>query len=82
MLLTKTVQQEIQEIEGLICDRCKRKVTDELELQEAYSIQFTGGFSSVFGDMNAVSCDLCQDCLMALIGGFCVYNGENQRDAE
>jgi len=71
---------EHQTMESFICDMCKTEwentPENDLELQEAYSIRFTGGFSSVFGDMNNVSCDLCQHCLMKLIGEFCVYNGE------
>ena len=44
-----------------------------MELQEAYTIRFMGGFTSVFGDMNEVNCDLCQQCLYELIGEFCTY---------
>jgi len=59
-----------------ICDRCKKEISvdDEMELQETYTINFHGGFTSVFGDMNKVTCDLCQHCLYELIGDFCGYN--------
>ena len=56
------------------CDKCGEIIENDIELQEAYSIRFTGGYSSVFGDMNSVECDLCQSCLYDLIGDFCAYN--------
>lgn len=76
MIIYKTKRIKTQRFDKFICDRCKREVDDEMELQEAYIIRFTGGPNSVFGDMNNVSCDLCQQCLKELIGGFCVYNSE------
>ena len=62
--------------ESFICDRCKKvinKTTDPhgIELQETYSINFTGGYSSVFGDGADIAVDLCQDCLYVLINDFC-----------
>ena len=57
----------------LICDKCGRKITDPLELQEAYSIQFSCGYASVFGDGNVVSVDFCQDCLYNMIHKYCRY---------
>ncbi len=78
MIIYKTEMIEKQQLDKFICDRCKKEIDidDVLELQEAYSIRFTGGPNSVFGDMNNVSCDLCQQCIKDLIGDFCVYNGE------
>jgi len=58
---------EIEVFDEFICDRCKKKVTDDFELQETYSIRFMGGYSSVFGDMAEIQCDLCQNCLKDLI---------------
>ena len=49
---------------------------DIFEMQEFLSINFTGGYSSVFGDMNQVECDICQSCLKSMIIGFCrISNG-------
>ena len=76
MIIYKTEMVETQRLDKFICDRCKAEIGDELDLQEAYSIRFTGGYNSVFGDMNNVGCDLCQHCLKELIGDFCVYNAE------
>lgn len=63
-------------LDKFICDKCKKEISDELELQETYRIQFTGGYGSIFGDGENVSCDLCQKCLKKLIGEFCLYNKE------
>jgi len=76
MIIYKTEMVETQVFDKFICDRCKKKISDEMELQETYSIKFIGGYNSVFGDENDVACDLCQDCLKKLIGDFCRYNGE------
>ena len=52
----------------------QKEITDDMELQETYSIHFIGGYTSVFGDMVKIRCDLCQQCLKKLIGDFCVYS--------
>ena len=70
----KTIMVKHAELESITCDRCKKVITDDFELQEIHSISFTGGYSSVFGDMNRVDCDLCQQCLYELIGEFCILN--------
>ena len=57
---------------GFTCDRCAMKVDSvDIEYQEGHHIAFTGGYASVFGDGAKVECDLCQDCLKALIEDFC-----------
>jgi len=63
-----------QYFEKFICDKCKRELTaDDIDLQESYTIQFEGGYSSMFGDSVKVTCDLCQDCLFKMIGEICKY---------
>jgi hypothetical protein len=55
---------------AIVCDKCKKEVSieeDPMEAQEFYRIYFTGGYSSIFGDMTTVECDLCQNCLMEFI---------------
>ena len=71
----KIAQVEVEELDSITCDRCGKKITkdDFVEWQESYSIDFIGGYGSVFGDSNRVSCDLCQKCLYELIGEFCTY---------
>jgi len=76
MITYKTEMIEQKKLDKFICDRCKKEVKFQIELQETHSIRFTGGYTSVFGDMNNVSCDLCQQCLKYLIGEFCIYNVE------
>lgn len=49
------------------CDKCNKEIIDELELQEILSIDFIGGYKSIFGDNNHINCDLCQSCLYELI---------------
>ena len=76
MIIYKTEWVEEEIPDKFICDRCKKEVVDDMELQETYSISFMGGYASVFGDESEVSCDLCQQCLKELIGDFCVYDWE------
>ena len=58
------------------CDRCHKIYEDEMELQEFHHIYFEGGYGSVFGDTNRVECDLCQRCLLQLVGNYCRINHE------
>lgn len=79
MIIYETKTFEYKEVTKIVCDRCKREITpadNVIEWQESYTIEFEGGYGSVFGDGNGVQCDLCQRCLKELIGDFCVYNGE------
>jgi len=73
---TEMIKQQV--FDKFICDRCKKELSydDTFEIQEVYSIYFVGGYGSVFGDMDRISCDLCQQCLKELIGDFCIYNAE------
>jgi thioredoxin-related protein len=64
----------VLEFDRFICDKCKKEVTNDIELQETFSGKFVGGYTSVFGDMAKVEFDLCQECLKELIGGFCRIN--------
>ena len=70
----ETVEQEV--FDKFICDRCKNAVIDDFELQESYIIRFRGGYASVFGDEDVIECDLCQHCLLELIGDFYRVNGK------
>lgn len=59
-------------VTGFTCDRCATKVgVEDMAHQEGHHIAFVGGYTSVFGDGVKVDCDLCQDCLKALIKDFC-----------
>lgn len=65
----RTIEQEIEDVKSVTCDKCKKEIMHEniLELQEMHHIRFTGGYGSVFGDDERIECDLCQECLMELI---------------
>lgn len=60
--------------ESIACDRCKKPITDDMEIQEVYCIDLVGGYASVFGDGTRITCDLCQHCLHELIKDFCVHD--------
>jgi len=66
---------EVQAVEpnSIICDKCGVEIflDSPMELQEFHCIEFVGGYGSVFGDGVLVRCDLCQNCLMELIGDYC-----------
>ena len=77
----KTIQVTEKEVTDIICDRCGRIIKsdpagDIIEWQEFQYISFIGGYGSVFGDNNEITCDLCQHCLWDLIGKFCYVNGD------
>jgi hypothetical protein len=60
---------QVEKLESITCDKCKKthNVDDCMEIQEFHTINFIGGYSSVFGDGAHVKCDLCQDCLSDMI---------------
>jgi len=67
-------KQVIEEIAVRItCDICHKvfdltTTQDEMEVQEFHRIDFVGGYGSVFGDTYRVQCDICQNCLLKLLG--------------
>ncbi len=78
-------QELVDYAESITCDKCKREWSckkehnyDPMEIQEFTHLAFTGGFASVFGDMNTVNVDICQHCLKELIGDFCRYNEDEE----
>lgn len=64
--------------EAMICDKCGKEFRDVMDTQEFHHIDFIGGYSSIFGDMNHIRCDLCQNCLKSLIDG--IYRVEDVID--
>ena len=61
-----------------ICDKCKKEITDDLEIQEVHSINFVGCYSSIFGDGYEVDIDLCQHCLYELIKDFYAIGDDSE----
>ena len=57
------------------CDKCGKTETDVMELQEWFFYHFTGGYNSIFGDMDEYEIDLCQQCLKELLGQYLRYKG-------
>jgi len=62
MIHTKDVPTTYKQITSIECDKCKKVYDDIMNIQEFIHIDFTGGYSSVWGDMNTVEVDLCQNC--------------------
>ncbi|MCT7294607.1 hypothetical protein N5J06_17585 [Ralstonia sp. CHL-2022] len=60
----------ISEVVASTCNRCKRHLSrDEPgEWQEQLSFDHSCGFDSVFGDGNTISLDLCQHCVLEVLG--------------
>ena len=59
------------------CDTCGKSFTegileDDFEIQEMHHINFIGGYTSVFGDGQRVKLDICQRCLLSIIGDFLI----------
>ena len=63
------------------CDKCHNQFRypteddagEPMELQEFHRINLMGGYGYVFGDCTQVEADICQHCLLELIGDFCRY---------
>lgn len=55
----------VKSLSAIKCDSCKKVFDkdDVLEIQEFLSVDFIGGYGSVFGDGAEVKFDLCQHCL-------------------
>jgi len=80
--MIKQVTQEIVREESVtvavVCDVCKKEyaVDNFIELQEFHHVRFTGGYGSVFGDEVEIKCDICQHCLLKMIGDYISVNDE------
>jgi hypothetical protein len=61
----------VPEVSACTCDRCGRRMTPDdpdSEWHERLSIEYRGGFHSIFGDGQAIRIDLCQHCLWDTLG--------------
>lgn len=71
MINKKKIITEVDE--SIECDVCHQTYgceDESYEIQEFLHINFTGGYDSVFGDMNKVECDICQHCVNRLLGKY------------
>ena len=78
MINTSIIKVPRAEVISINCDKCGKEITPDemMEYQEVYSIRFTGGYSSVFGDGSRVAADFCQQCLKEIIGPYCRADGD------
>ena len=65
------VTEKLSKFVSITCDKCHKEYSNVLQTQEFLSIDFIGGYSSVFGDMIQVECDICQYCLKDMIIDIC-----------
>lgn len=71
MIKYKIYTEEVERPVSITCDRCKKEYDleiDWIETQEVHHIHFTGGYGSIFGDMNEIDLNICQHCLFKMIG--------------
>ena len=67
--MKKMQPKTIQEVSAYICDRCGREAsTEDFEASQFTSIDYIGGYSSIFGDGDRISLDICQHCLKETLG--------------
>lgn len=67
------------------CDKCGFTAhcdRDIGEFQEFLHVCQFGGYASVFGDMNYLQVDLCQHCMIDLLGEFARISNSNDDDVE
>ncbi len=75
--------QTIAVVSACICNRCQRRlVTDDMDWQERLSISYRAGYSSIFGDGNTVSLDLCQQCVSEVLGSWLKIESSELNSAE
>jgi len=86
MIEYKIEIMERQMLESVTCDKCKKVFSyldlGEFETQEFHHINFVGGYGSVFGDSCEVKADICQRCLLIMIGDFCRFNEDDSDDID
>ena len=63
MFIKETVDQSIEIVTGFICSKCKKEITDDLQIQESLIWSDVGGYCSYFGDGCTITIHLCPDCL-------------------
>lgn len=71
--MKKFEETKVQMPVEFICDCCGREAKvegDDYEAQEFVSIDFVGGYKSIFGDGTRVNLDVCQHCLNDKFGKY------------
>ena len=80
MITYKEVTMEVQKVDTIICDCCKKNMLSDdvggfVEAQERLSWENRGGYGSIFGDGEEMSLDLCQHCIKKLLGEYIQFKG-------
>ena len=73
MKIYKEVPKHVDELTGMTCDRCGRKVTvDNIEAFNNFQcITATGAYGSeLIGDLTKVEVDLCESCFDGVLGAY------------
>jgi hypothetical protein len=80
----REVTKTVIEMTDVTCDICGKTYTfdadkkhendDWIETQEFHYISFRGGYGSIFGDGDTVTCDICQHCLKDKLGEYLKIN--------
>lgn len=53
------------------CDKCGKDLQENfIEEQESLHWSMSCGYGSVFGDLNTITLDLCQDCTKEILGAY------------
>jgi hypothetical protein len=69
-------EQTIKVVVAIKCDRCGREDEEGgFEFGDYLRISDSGGYASIFGDGNRITCDLCQYCIRATLGPWLQVDG-------
>jgi len=68
--MRKYRKETIKIVDSVRCDRCGREDSDQMEMQEYLTVDFIGGYNSVFGDMEKYTGDFCQRCVKTMMGDY------------
>ncbi len=66
----KIIHRFLKSITCDICHTTYEAENDRMEMQEVIQIRHSCGFGSVFGDGDAILCDVCQHCLKEKFGQY------------
>ena len=78
----KNYQKEMffeRRLVSITCDCCKVEYKDEMEIYEFLSWHDRCGYGNrMFGDLNEVDLDLCQNCTFELLGRYIRVTDRNK----
>ena len=80
MKVIDTIEQKVvvqDEVVALTCDKCGRAVSkysddpeERMEFDEFLVISKMGGYGAVIGDMHYLEVELCQHCMVEVLGEY------------